>query len=145
MPLTRRLCGLFALSVWCVSGHSVYLFSDEQEQGEEPLSASLCRFLLTIRSSLADSVQEILLFDIASSSSIGFQLVSQLSVPRRERFPIHCALSTRQLCSSRANRRGQLTFSRVVIFLPLSSAADICSSDCRGLRRGGPFPVGFFA
>jgi hypothetical protein len=71
-PLTRRLCGLFALSVWSVSGHITYFFSDEQEKGEEPSSASLCRFLLTIRSSLADSVQEILLLDIASSSSIGF-------------------------------------------------------------------------
>jgi hypothetical protein len=29
------------------------------------------------------------------------------------------------------------TFSKVVIFLPLSSAADMASSDCRGLRFGG--------
>ena len=31
----------------------------------------------------------------------------------------------------------RLTFSNVVIFLPLSSAADIASRDWRGLRLGG--------
>ena len=34
------------------------------------------------------------------------------------------------------------TFSKVVIFLPLSSAADIASRDWRGLRLGGGLVLG---
>jgi len=39
-------------------------------------------------------------------------------------------------------RRGALTFSSVVIFLPLSSAADMASRDWRGFRRMGPLTFG---
>ena len=41
-------------------------------------------------------------------------------------------------------RERGLTFSSVVIFLPLSNAADMDSSDCLGFRLAGAFPLTLF-